>query len=274
MHNSICRFAPAGKAPDVIQIIHFVYESSMGDLTQSRLETAYKMGLVVSGTAAINYYGKKETLAPGTLFFAFPAVPYVLESSPDFTYLYISYLGLRANMLMDRLRINPEHFVFHGFENSIPIWMDTIRTADIMPELAAESMLLLTLMKLGNTLHAGEKQDVSQTAQTMLLVKKAIDDGFASSELSVEQLSRDFGYHRKYLSSAFKKHFKVGIQEYLTQLRVNRACLLIEQGYTCVKDIAPLCGYSDAMYFSKVFRKKMDMPPKTYIQTRGTLSRD
>ena len=42
----------------------------------------------------------------------------------------------------------------------------------------------------------------------------------------------------------------------------------------CVKDIAALCGYSDAMYFSKVFRKKMDMPPKTYIQTRGTLSRD
>ena len=41
----------------------------------------------------------------------------------------------------------------------------------------------------------------------------------------------------------------------------------------CVKAITALCGYSDAMYFSKVFRMKMDMPPDIY-PNMGTLSRD
>ena len=268
MYDTICRFAPAEKAPDVIQIIHFVYESSMGSQIQHRLETTYKLGLVVSGRGCISCYGKKETLQSGDLFFAFPSVPYVLEGSEDFTYLYISYLGLRANQLLDRLKINTEHFVFHGFEMLIPAWMDAIRSSDIMPELGSESMLLLTLMKLGNTLCIADKQGVSQTAETMLLVKKAIDDGFASPELSVALLAKEFGYHRTYISSTFKKHFKVGIQEYLTQLRVNRACVLIEQGYSFVKDIATLCGYNDAMYFSKVFRRKMNLSPREYIQNR------
>ena len=267
MFDTICRFAPAAKAPDVIQIIHFVYESSMGAQTQHRLETAYKLGLVVSGSGSITCYGRKEALQPGDLFFAFPAAPYILEGSADFTYLYISYLGLRANMLMDRLKINPDHAVFHGFEELIPLWMDAIRSSEIMPELGAESMLLLTLMKLGSTLCVAEKQNVSQAAETMLLVKKYIDDGFASAELSVALLAKEFGYHRKYISTTFKKHFKVGIQEYLTQLRINRACLLMEQGYTCIKDIAILCGYNDSMYFSKVFRKKMTLSPREYIHS-------
>ena len=268
MHNTICRFAPAGKAPDVIQVIHFVYESSMGSLTQHRFETAYKLCLVVSGNAAVSCYGRKEALQPGDLFFGFPAVPYVLEGSSDFTYLYISYLGLRANMLMDRLKINTEHFVFHGFGELIPVWMDAIRSAVILPELAAESMLLLTLMKLGNTLRIEGDRQIGQTAEAMLLVKKALDDRFSSQSLSLEELAKEFGYHSKYISSTFKKHFKVGIREYLTQLRVNRACVLMDQGYTSVKDIAALCGYSDAMYFSKVFRKKMGISPREYIQSR------
>lgn len=267
MYDTICRFAPTNKAPDVIQIIHFVYESSMGAQAQHRLETTYKLGLVVTGHGCISCYGKKEILQPGDLFFAFPSAPYVLEGSEDFTYLYISYLGLRANQLLDRLKINTEHFVFHGFDRLISLWMDVIRSSDIMPELGAESMLLLTLMKLGNTLCIADKQDVSQAAETMLLVKKSIDDGFASPELSVALLAKEFGYHRKYISSTFKKHFKVGIQEYLTQLRINRACMLMEQGYTCIKDVAALCGYNDAMYFSKVFRKKMTLSPREYIHS-------
>ena len=241
----------------------------MGNLTQRRLETAYKLGLVVSGSATVSCYGKKEVLQPGDLFFAFPAAPYVLESSADFTYLYISYLGLRANMLMDRLQINTEHFVFRGFGELITIWMDAIRSAAILPELAAESMLLLTLMKLGNTLRIEEDRQIGQTAGSMLLVKKALDDRFSSQTLSLEDLAKEFGYHRKYISSTFKKHFKVGIREYLTQLRINRACVLMDQGYTSVKDIAALCGYSDALYFSKVFHKRMALSPREYIQNHA-----
>lgn len=266
MDGTICRFAPAAKAPDVIQIIHFVYETAMGGRHHRGLETAYKLCLVVSGSAGITCYGQQHRLAPGDLYFVFPAVPYTLDTSEDFTFLYISFLGLRANQLLDRLQISSKHFVFPGYEDLLPFWMDSIRTGEVLPELAAESVLLHALMKLGNAQHLAEGPQVTQSTATMLLVKRAIDEGFASPELSAQTLAQQFGYHRKYICSAFKKNFKVGIQDYLTQLRINRACLLMGQGYSCVKDIAYLCGYMDPLYFSKVFRKKMGLSPMEYMQ--------
>lgn len=268
MHEPICRFVVTPKAPDVIHIIHFVYETSMGGCTHNRLETAYKLGLVASGSAEVICQGKKESLQPGDLFFSFPAVPYTMETSEDFTYLYVSFMGLRANMLLDRLKINGNHFVFRGFSSLLPLWVDAVQSAQVMPELAAESVLLFTLMKLANTICLEEEVKVNQTARNMLLIKKKIDEEFATSELTVAALAAENGYHEKYISTCFKKYFKMGIQEYITQLRINRACVLMEQGYTSVKDISALCGYSDAMYFSKVFRSKMGMPPRAYIQSR------
>ena len=266
MDSTICRFAPAAKAPDVIQIIHFVYETSMGGVTHKGLEIAYKTGLVVSGTAEITCYGQQKALAKGDLFFVFPATPYTLKTSEDFSFLYISYLGLRANQLLDRLKISPRNFVFPDQSPLIPYWTDAIESAEVLPELAAESALLFTLMKLGNAEHTDAGTQPPPGTAVMLLVKKAIDDDFASPELSTQSLAQQFGYHRKYICSSFKKHFKVGIQDYLTQLRINRACMLMDQGYSCVKDIAALCGYSDPMYFSKVFRKKMTLSPREYMQ--------
>ena len=77
----------------------------------------------------------------------------------------------------------------------------------------------------------------------------------------------EFSYNKKYLSSAFKQQFKIGISEYMTTVRINHACVLMEQNYTSVKDIAFLCGFSEQMYFSRVFRKKMGVSPKEHMKT-------
>ena len=266
MGESICRFSPPAAAPDVIHIHHFVYEAAMGGVQQQRLESAYKLALVATGTASLLCRGSKRTLQPGDLFFAFPATPYTLEGSEDFTYLYVSFLGLRANMLLDRLGIDFAHCVFSGFSDLLPLWMDAIRSGGTLPELAGESVLLYSLMKLGNTLQAEKDSHPEGAAQAMLQIRKYIDDRFADPELKLSTLAQAFSYHEKYLSCTFKKYFKVGIREYITDLRINHACGLMEQGYTCVKDIAALCGYTDPLYFSKLFRKAMHCSPRQYIK--------
>ena len=66
----------------------------------------------------------------------------------------------------------------------------------------------------------------------------------------------------------FKKHFGTGISDYLATIRVQYACNLMSQGYTVISEIASLCGFGDALYFSKVFKQKYGVSAKKFIETK------
>ena len=50
-------------------------------------------------------------------------------------------------------------------------------------------------------------------------------------------------------------------------LRIQHACMLINEGLSNIKDIATLSGYRDPLYFSKVFKNAMMLSPKEYISS-------
>jgi YesN/AraC family two-component response regulator len=45
---------------------------------------------------------------------------------------------------------------------------------------------------------------------------------------------------------------------------------MMGHGFTSVNDIAASCGYSDAQYFSKIFKSKMGISPSRYIRDLQT----
>ncbi len=53
--------------------------------------------------------------------------------------------------------------------------------------------------------------------------------------------------------------------QYLRDIRIRRSIFLMEQGLVSVKNIASLSGFSDALYFSKVFASVEGIPPSEYI---------
>ena len=77
-------------------------------------------------------------------------------------------------------------------------------------------------------------------------------------------MARMVGYNAKYLSHFFKKEFGMGFAEYLRLLRINHAVILLENGVTSVKNVAALSGFSDPLYFSRVFTAAIGIPPKEY----------
>ena len=94
-----------------------------------------------------------------------------------------------------------------------------------------------------------------------------MDDHFSDSGFSLDAISRELSYNKKYISTLFKKHIGIGITEYVNTVRIQNACTMIEQGFISVGDIAEKCGFADVHYFSKIFKAKMGMVPSQYIKT-------
>ncbi|MBS6236569.1 MAG: helix-turn-helix transcriptional regulator, partial [Clostridiales bacterium] len=67
-----------------------------------------------------------------------------------------------------------------------------------------------------------------------------------------------------YLSRLFKQELGIGFNEYLMQVRIKRAQLLLQQGKLSLRQIAECCGFQDYTYFLKVFKKQSGVTPKEY----------
>ena len=265
MDENICKFIPVSSTTDIIQTLNFVHETRRHAPVEEKI-AIYRVHFVTGGSGAVRLGGVRRELRKGDVFFAFPAVPYVLEGDDAFSYMYISYIGIRANAVMERLGINSRNFCFPDFGELEDIWLQGIALRVDLLDLMSESVLLHTLAHIGErTLATEEQPGALRSAEVFLIIKKYIDDNFSNSELSLSHIGAVFNYNSKYLSTAFKKHFKIGIAEYINTVRINYACELMRQGYTGVTDIASLCGYRDALYFSQVFKRMTGESPKKYM---------
>jgi DNA-binding LacI/PurR family transcriptional regulator/AraC-like DNA-binding protein len=67
-----------------------------------------------------------------------------------------------------------------------------------------------------------------------------------------------------YFSKIFKKTMGDGFQEYLTSLRLAKACSLLKNTGFKISEIARSVGYHDPNYFYKIFKKSSGCTPSEY----------
>lgn len=265
MQQNICHFIPYHKDAHSIHTINFVFETEPQSYDHLKSESVYKMYYVCSGQGYIHTPGRTLPLKRGDLFFTFPAVSFSIESGEDFTYMYISFVGLRGNMIMESLNVSNHNFLFHDMDEVQDFWEKGILTSSNskVVEWISESVLLYTFSFLCNRLLPENRNPKHH--DSVNLIKKYLDDHFTDHNFSLEDMSNALSYNKKYISHVFKKHFGIGIIEYINTVRIQNACTMIEQGFTSVNTISDHCGYSDAQYFSKIFKAKIGMAPTQYI---------
>ncbi len=90
--------------------------------------------------------------------------------------------------------------------------------------------------------------------------------------LSLQQLAKEFNFSYSYLSSYFNERSDLNFNEYLNQIRINKAAELLRSGIATISDVGYEVGFSDHSYFCKVFKKQMGVTPSAY--RRGGPIRD
>lgn len=270
MDQNICRFIPYNHQDENIHTLYFVYEQNFNALPQNQMLAFYKLCLVVSGEGTFTMHGKSYDLHPGDLFFIFPSVTHNIHSNADegdphrLKCIYVSFIGIRANQIMSRFHITSISPVYSGHSDLIPFWENAIRIAGKNNlDLISESVLLYTLSVIGATTEESEEMQSSNLIQN---IKKYVDEHFSDQDLSLNSICAHYNYNPKYISTLFKKYFKVGINEYVNTIRIQEACTLIDDNMTSVKDIAARCGFRDQYYFSRVFKIRLGISPSQYIQ--------
>lgn len=102
------------------------------------------------------------------------------------------------------------------------------------------------------------------------LIDKAI--GFMQTNypepLNITMLAQEVGLERTYFSELFKEKTGLSPYQYLTRLRIQKACQLIAQGHS-ITQTAYLVGM-EPHNFGRVFKKEMDRSPRDYLRRLKT----
>lgn len=262
--DSICRFIPAKSGGD-LKTVHFVLETEFKKMRQPFIYPIYYMFLVTRGEGKLRVLGRSFDISQGSLYFAFPGVPYEIDGSDDLTYMYISYMGLRAADLMSQTGASPTSPVIQGFDVQIPFWKSSIqRITQKNANVLTESVLLYTLSYL-----SGNDDEVCLKSNNLIEnITSYIDNNYGDPDLSLKKIADIFAYTDKYLSHVFKENTSMNFSEYLTRLRVKRALELIGEGERDIQKIALESGYRDSVYFAKVFKRYLHKTPNEYIKAQ------
>ena len=100
-------------------------------------------------------------------------------------------------------------------------------------------------------------------------VMSYIGENYGSFNLTLQELSKLFGVSKTVLCQQFRSSTGMTIGEYILKIRMVQAKGMFEKGYHNVAYVAEKCGYEDAGYFSKCFKKYFGISPKTYCDARG-----
>lgn len=121
---------------------------------------------------------------------------------------------------------------------------------------AAVTELIATLLAK----HAGEERGRSSRRLAALLAY--IREHYAE-ELSLPLLARRVGYSPSHLRELFREELGLSPVRYVNRLRIERASALLHEEIPIWR-VAELVGFSNANYFSRIFRSETGMTPIEY----------
>ena len=85
-----------------------------------------------------------------------------------------------------------------------------------------------------------------------------------NKKLTLEIVASEFGYHKNYFCSIFKKTIGMSFAKYLNNVRISHACNFLS--YMSISDTCIKCGFSNESYFIKSFKAKIGITPSQYIK--------
>ena len=112
---------------------------------------------------------------------------------------------------------------------------------------------------------------IKKTERTIdnLLVKRAVAmiQEFYCFGITLDEIAAKLGITPEYLGMQFHQEMGVNFSAYVRTMRINKAKELLIRTQLKLYEIAEQVGYSDAKYFSKVFKAETGQLPAEYRKT-------
>lgn len=226
---------------------------------------------IESGKGTYYCRGQKFHLKAGDFFLMIPGerIFYQADEEDPWTYSWVGFQGIKIEEYMKRTML-PEKLVFSEAEDG-PV----SRQFEILKRLRYHANGDLQLNGVGYQLMyelcqnypAPSQKTPPSGSEFTEMILEYVEKNF-DRPLSVSSIAAYFNLDRTYIHKLIKKALGMSLQEYIISLRLANACSYLIFTDLAVSDIARSVGYEDVLAFSRMFKKKKQISPSTYRQSK------
>ena len=236
----------------------------------------YLIHCITKGKGCFQTQGKDYSLNKGDGFVVCPdqIVFYEADRDDPWEYCWIGFHGTDAAQLMEQTGLLEDSPVFSFEGSTLP---NRILEACNVPEDSSSSELRMQanlLLFLSDLIDRRGKSTARNTSGYEYVQKaiRYIEYNY-SRNITIRDVAASAGISRSHLYRLFVENTSMPPNEYLLRYRINRAAALLETKRFSVGEVAYSTGFSDQLYFSRVFKKYIGTPPSRY-QGEGRIRKE
>ncbi len=165
----------------------------------------------------------------------------------------------------DSLAINPSNSLFHDSDGTIYSYFNKLlaeyekRQSGFMEIMRCTIIeMIISIIRSINLNYAVDNTEISK-------ILAYINENY-SGNISLNEISKKFGFSVPYLSKKFKIELGVCFSDYIKKVRIDEACRLLADTDKKISDISQTVGYKDTDFFYTVFKKITGKTPGHFRQ--------
>ncbi len=226
----------------------------------------YIIHYVTSGKGYFHAGGKMWEITGGRAFIIYQGetIEYYADKEDPWSYLWIDFSGEIAEKLIASTGFSIDNRVSPPLDNERMLEIFADFKNDFSSE-SAELEGISNFIKLISEISRAFPSDSYD--ENMGIAKRAkllINRNYRSTECRVDEISEMLGISRSQLYRSFMEKYGISPKEYIDSMRIEIARTLIEKADLSVAQVCYSSGFTDPLYFSAVFKKKLLFSPSEY----------
>lgn len=233
---------------------------------------SYLLFVVLNGKGTLHYEGQIYNISEGDCVFIDCSRAYVHETGDDlWTLQWVHFYGHGMEGIYKKYCERGGTPVFRPvslvtFTTGLDKLYSIATSDDYLRDMKINEVLssLLTCIMENSWLPENQKRTYSDTTDAVINeVKGYIDEHFAE-KIVLDELADKFYINKFYLIRLFKVRYGDTIVNYQIGQKINAAKRMLRFSDMSIEDIGYKCGFEDANYFSRAFRKIEGSSPSMY----------
>ena len=183
-------------------------------------------------------------------------------------YWFVHFTGRQVRSILKHYGIPLEGYILHTgisyeYEDLFKQMRDELIECSWDYEEVLTWLLRELLVKINRRMNESIKKISGFVRDEMDLAKNYFRDHY-NEEISIEQYAASRNMSTSWFGKNFTAVFGMAPKQYIMDLRVRNAQILLETSDGTVNEIARIVGYENPMYFSRLFRKAKGLSPLKY----------